>query len=159
MDKELIPEEEVTLYELVAAIRRKCFHCQRAPRLLKRPKDMTFLAEEPNEILHSDYVYLNQYGYLLTLLDNFSGKVLLKHAQSPTAEVVAEAISEWRGHFSIKPHFLLVTGRVHTSRMNCWATGRGIQVSAAVYHRICAMDEWYCRTDQPAYSAYNQEFN
>ena len=44
-----------------------------------------------------------------TLLDNFSGKVLLKYAQSPTAEVVAEAISEWRGHFSIKPHFLLVT--------------------------------------------------
>ena len=58
--------------------------------------ELKFFAEEPN-------------GYLLTLLDNFSGKVFLKYAQSPTAEVVTEAISKWRGHFSIKPRFLLVT--------------------------------------------------
>ena len=60
VDKDLISEEEVTLYELVTAIRRKCLYCAGAPGLLKRPKDITFLAEELNEILYSDYVYLNQ---------------------------------------------------------------------------------------------------
>ena len=34
VDKELIPQEEVTVYELVSAIQRKCLHCQQAPRLL-----------------------------------------------------------------------------------------------------------------------------
>ena len=42
VNKDLIPAEEVTLYELVFAIRRKCLHCHRAPRLLKKPTDMTF---------------------------------------------------------------------------------------------------------------------
>ena len=105
----LVPVQEVTIKDLVEAIRRKCLHCQRVPRMVRRPKEMTFLANQPNEILHSDYVYLNNHGYLLTLMDNFSGKTYLKFAESPTAKVVATALLEWRGHFSFEKDFLLVT--------------------------------------------------
>ena len=53
---ELVSEETVTIQELVEAMRSKCLHCQRVPKLVRRPKEMTFLAKTPNEILHSDYV-------------------------------------------------------------------------------------------------------
>ena len=109
VNMELVPTPEVTIKDLVETIRRKCLHCQRVPRMVRRPKEMTFLARQPNEILHSDYVYLNQHGYLLTLMDNFSGKTYLKYAESPTAKIVATALMEWRGHFSFEKDFMLVT--------------------------------------------------
>ena len=101
--------EEVTLKDLVLALRRKCMHCQRAPRLLRHPREMTFLADSPNQIIHSDYLFVNEAGYILTLLDNFSSKVYLHFADAPTAGNVVQGLMRWRAHFSLQVNFMLVT--------------------------------------------------
>ena len=100
---------DIDIDDLVVALRRKCLHCQRTPRLTRRPYNLTHLANKPGQMLHSDFLYVNKTGYILTLMDNFSGKVLLEYTPSANGETVAQTILTWRAHFSLDEHFILVT--------------------------------------------------
>lgn len=95
----------VGIKELVLSLRRKYLQCQRVPKLLRRPMEMTYYAEFPNQILHPDYLAVNEHGYILTILDNFSGKVYLHFAQGPTADEGVKGLVHWRAHFSLRTKF------------------------------------------------------
>lgn len=101
--------QSVTLEDLVRCLRRKCLHCQRVPRVIRRPYNLTFFADYPGKILHSDFLHVNEAGYIITLMDNLSGKVLLEYASRCTAEAVVKAVLTWRSHFTLQEDFVLVT--------------------------------------------------
>ena len=94
---------------MVTALRRKCLHCQRVPRVVRRPYNLTDIADAPGKILHSDYLYINQKGYILVLMDNLSGKVLLEYSPKCTADTVVKALNLWRAHFTLVDNFTLIT--------------------------------------------------
>ena len=108
-DMKKVGLEEVTLKDLVLALRRKCMHCQRAPRLLRHLREMIFLVDSPNQIIDSDYLFVNEAGDILTLMDNFSSKVYLHFADTPMADNVVQGLMRWRAHFSLQVNFVLVT--------------------------------------------------
>ena len=95
--------------DLLNRIRNRCLHCDRHPKLVRTPLNITELAESTNEILHSDYLYVNKHGYILTLMDSLSRKTYLKFCPAPTAEYVVDALLEWRAAFTLNKDFVLVT--------------------------------------------------
>ena len=94
---------------LLQRLRNRCLHCDRHPKLLRTPLNITELAEKPNEILHSDYLYVNKHGYILTLVDSLSRKTYLKYCPAPTAEHVVDALLDWRAAFNLNKDFVLVS--------------------------------------------------
>ena len=97
------------LKKLVKAMENRCLHCDRRPKLVRTPLSITELAKRPGEILHSDYLYINKYGYILTLVDSLSRKTWLKYCQRATADNVVDIIKEWRAAFGLRDQFVLVT--------------------------------------------------
>eukprot|EP00924_Labyrinthula_sp_SR-Ha-C_P011960 maker-scaffold_26-snap-gene-0.5-mRNA-1 protein AED:0.35 eAED:0.35 QI:0/0/0/1/0/0/2/0/319 len=86
---------------LLKVFRKKCLHCNRWPRILKRPLDLTQLARKPREILHADYLYANSQGYILALMDSLTRKVQLTYSKSPMTLSMDQAI--------MSNHCLIVT--------------------------------------------------
>ena len=100
---------QTPIKKLIENLHRKCVHCHRSPQLLRRPLHLTQLAKKPGGILHSDYLYINKHGYILTLVDNLTRKTYLKYAQSADAMNVIDILMEWRGNFGLNNTFMLVT--------------------------------------------------
>eukprot|EP00924_Labyrinthula_sp_SR-Ha-C_P013307 snap_masked-scaffold_45-processed-gene-1.25-mRNA-1 protein AED:1.00 eAED:1.00 QI:0/-1/0/0/-1/1/1/0/220 len=92
---------------LLKVFRKKCLHCNRWPRILKRPLDLTQLARNPREILHANYLYVNSQGYILALMDSLTRKIQLTYSKSPTSLSMAQAIMQWRDSFNMLDHCLI----------------------------------------------------
>ena len=99
----------VVLLEVIRELKRKCVHCKRVPRLIRRPLQITFLAKRVGEILHSDYLYNNEFGYILTGVDSLSRTVQLIYSRKPDTEEVVTALMHWRANYGLVNQFLLVT--------------------------------------------------
>ena len=84
-----------------------CLHCAVAdPRqIIPRPFGQQMHAKTRNEILHYDFIQIgpsyNGFIYLLVIKDDFSGYINLIPCESPTSEVVVNALLQWYGQFGI----------------------------------------------------------
>ena len=100
----------IDIARLVKEFRRRCLHCDRVPKFVRRPLHLTELARTPREILHSDFLYVDQNsGYILTILDNLTRKTYLKHCVRATAFQMVQGLLEFRGTLGLANEFLLVT--------------------------------------------------
>ena len=97
------------LLNMLKSLRRKRVHYQRHPKIISRSLGLTLLAKNPGDILHSDLLYVNKSGYILTVVDSLSRKAQLTHAASPTSSEVVKAIMLWRSNFGLNDDFILVT--------------------------------------------------
>ena len=107
----IFPDKSFKVENIVRRFRQACLHCPRPSRLIRRPRDITVLPTKPRDVLMSDYLYINKKGYILTLVDCFSRKTLLKYAPRATTAYVVEILLEWRAHFGLAPSFSLHTDR------------------------------------------------
>ena len=78
--------------ECVHLLHERCLHCDRVPKLLRTPLNVTELAKETGEVLHADYLYINKSGYILTLVDSLSRKTWLKYCVSASADNVVDIV-------------------------------------------------------------------
>ncbi|NIW12711.1 MAG: DDE-type integrase/transposase/recombinase [Candidatus Thorarchaeota archaeon] len=101
--------KNTTLKKVVEAYRKKCLHCQRRPRLHRRPLNLTPISRRPREILHADYLYLAKNSHLLVIVDNATRKVFLRHTITDTAEEMALALLEFLGNFQLLDQFTIYT--------------------------------------------------
>ena len=95
--------------DMVELQHERCLHCDRVPKLIRTPLNITELAKNTGEILHADYLYINKSGYILTLVDSLSRKTWLKYCTTASADNVVDIVMEWRSAFGLVPGFLLVT--------------------------------------------------
>eukprot|EP00924_Labyrinthula_sp_SR-Ha-C_P010200 maker-scaffold_23-snap-gene-0.6-mRNA-1 protein AED:0.07 eAED:0.13 QI:0/0/0/1/0/0/3/0/1195 len=95
--------------ELPKSFRQRCLHCQREPHILRRPYNLTHLAKKAREILRADYLYVNQTGYILVLMDSCTRKLMLFHSEAPTAKAMADALLQWRSDLGFNDYFLVIT--------------------------------------------------
>ncbi len=98
-----------TLSKVLKSFRRRCLHCQRKPKLQRRPLLQTPLTNVPRKFLHADYLYLKKNSHLLVIVDNATRKVFLRHTTSDTAEEMALALLEFQGNFQLIENFTLYT--------------------------------------------------
>ena len=94
---------------MLKRLANRCLHCDRRPKLVRTPLGSAELAKELGEILHSDYLYVNKHGYILTLVDSLSRKTWPKHCERATADNVVDIVLEWRAAFGLRDQFVLVT--------------------------------------------------
>eukprot|EP00924_Labyrinthula_sp_SR-Ha-C_P010291 snap_masked-scaffold_23-processed-gene-2.9-mRNA-1 protein AED:0.45 eAED:0.45 QI:0/-1/0/1/-1/1/1/0/1117 len=102
-----IPKGEVL--ELLKSFRQRCLHCQREPHILRRPYNLIHLAKRAREILRADYLYVNQTGYILVLMDSCTRKLMLFYSEAPTAKTMADALLQWRSDLGFNDYFLVIT--------------------------------------------------
>ena len=108
-DYKLELPEGITVKDMVQTLRRKCLHCQRTPNMIRRPLRLTKLATEPGQILHSDFLYVNKKGYIVTLVDSLSRKTMLHYSENANAMAVVEILMKWNAAFELKDNFVLVS--------------------------------------------------
>ena len=91
----------------IAYIKNICLHCDGFPGLIRRPLGEIFHASKPNRVLHSDFLKVYN-GYLITLVDDFSKKCLLKYAKRAKSVHVVEALTEWCAFNSLPRDFCYI---------------------------------------------------
>lgn len=89
-------------------LRQICLHCDRKPTLTRRPLYSIPHSSEPNTILHSDYLYIKD-GYLLTLVDDLSRKVMLLKTDFANSWSVVKKLTRWKSQNGLPDEFTLMT--------------------------------------------------
>ena len=74
---ELELPEGVLLKGLLRMLQRNCLQCIRHPSLVRTPHNIVHLATHARQILMRDFLYVNSTGYILTLQDCATRKLLL----------------------------------------------------------------------------------
>ena len=97
--------------DLVALVRHRCLHCDRFPKMVRRPQDVTKLGSKPGEVLMMDYLYVNQREYILVLAASLSRKVEVRYAERPDARSAVFLLLQWRASYGFVEHFMLITDR------------------------------------------------
>ena len=96
---------------LVGALHEKCLHCISHPSIFKRPAGPTPLGTTPGEVLYADFVYVNEHGYILAIVDSLTRKTHLKYCKYADSDAYVEGLLEWRAAFNLHKDFLIVTDR------------------------------------------------
>eukprot|EP00924_Labyrinthula_sp_SR-Ha-C_P015272 snap_masked-scaffold_9-processed-gene-13.44-mRNA-1 protein AED:0.63 eAED:0.63 QI:0/0/0/0.5/1/1/2/0/291 len=94
---------------LFLSFRGRCLHCQRGPRLIRRPLHLTKLGTRARRVLGADYLFINSNGYILAIVDTCTRKVQLTFSKTPTAKGMAEGLERWRDSFGFESEFVIVT--------------------------------------------------
>eukprot|EP00924_Labyrinthula_sp_SR-Ha-C_P007173 maker-scaffold_8-snap-gene-11.35-mRNA-1 protein AED:0.19 eAED:0.23 QI:0/0/0/1/0/0/3/0/702 len=93
------------LSSLLSLYRNRCLHCQKSPRIIRRPYHLTSLAKKARDIIHPDYLYINETGYSYWTLRH--DKHNLHFKTTPTAREMAEALL--LANFGYSEDFLIIT--------------------------------------------------
>ena len=64
---------------------------------------------ETKSFIHSDVLYINEAGSILTLTDGFSRKIHLKWVKNAKTADVGEAIQDWRACYGLADRWILAT--------------------------------------------------
>ena len=82
---------------------KKCIHCvaNGGGNLTRVPLGHSIQGTKPNEVLHMDYVYICEKGYLLTLKDSFSKYLIHHYCTELSAAVTLQAVLHWISLFGI----------------------------------------------------------
>eukprot|EP00924_Labyrinthula_sp_SR-Ha-C_P011152 snap_masked-scaffold_81-processed-gene-0.31-mRNA-1 protein AED:0.44 eAED:0.44 QI:0/-1/0/1/-1/1/1/0/537 len=97
------------LNRMLTGFRGKCLHCNRTPRIIRHPYNLTKLARRPREILRSDYLYVNSVGYILVIMDSATRKLQLMFTEKADAATMVQSLLDWRANYGFLESFLLVT--------------------------------------------------
>jgi transposase InsO family protein len=95
------------MYKDVKSFCQLCLHCHVAdPRkVIPRPLGVQIHATTRNQVLHYDFIHIGisdeGFVYLLVIKDDYSGFVMLIPCDSPTSDVVVEALLKWYSMFGI----------------------------------------------------------
>ena len=99
---------EAALKDIIRKYHRLCLHCDKIPSLLRMPLHSIPHGQQPNEVLHSDYLKVDSH-YLLTLIDDFTRKISIRLTKSPNVETVVQSLLFWKANFGLKDEFILCT--------------------------------------------------
>eukprot|EP00924_Labyrinthula_sp_SR-Ha-C_P008153 snap_masked-scaffold_11-processed-gene-4.25-mRNA-1 protein AED:1.00 eAED:1.00 QI:0/-1/0/0/-1/1/1/0/289 len=102
-----IPKKDFKI--LLKSYRERCLHCNRSPKIIHKPYNFAHLAKRSRNIIRADYLYINNHGYILDLLDSCTRNVLLTHEELPTAEGMVRALMRWRCDMGFSESFLIIT--------------------------------------------------
>eukprot|EP00924_Labyrinthula_sp_SR-Ha-C_P003577 maker-scaffold_53-augustus-gene-1.22-mRNA-1 protein AED:0.44 eAED:0.44 QI:0/0/0/0.5/0/0/2/0/1183 len=105
------PVKDQELKQMIRQIRRKCLHCDKGPKLIRRPRSITQLGRRPREVLLMDYLYVDKSGYILVIVDSLSRKCQLTFHKECTAYVAAKSLLRWRNDVGFVQGFILFTDR------------------------------------------------
>ena len=93
----------------VTSFSNTCLHCEatigehRKPRPFAHPMQ----ADRPNELLHFDFLYMNESRtcekYVLILKDDASSFIWFRPSEVPDAQTAAHALLEWFASFDALP--------------------------------------------------------
>eukprot|EP00924_Labyrinthula_sp_SR-Ha-C_P009916 maker-scaffold_21-snap-gene-3.11-mRNA-1 protein AED:0.35 eAED:0.35 QI:0/0/0/1/0/0/2/0/281 len=97
------------LKEILKRLSVVCMHCTKGSKLVRRPRDITVLGSRPREILLMDFLYIDESGYILVLVDSLSRKLQLK--KRATALAAARALCWRRSRYGFLQNFVLFTDR------------------------------------------------
>ena len=101
-----------TLRSMVERIRNICMHCQTGrPKLIRRKLGETETGKAPGEVLRSDFLYINEEGYLLVISDTFTRTIRLYHCETCDADEVVKALLDWRSIYGLRKNFKFITDR------------------------------------------------
>ena len=93
-----------------------CLHCEATVGGLRKPRPFaqTTHADRPNELLHFDYLYMDESvtgeKYIFIMKDDASSFVWLKPSEAPDAENAVKALLDWFASFGV---------------VSCWCSDRG----------------------------------
>lgn len=79
--------------------------------LFRRPLGQALLCKIPREILHADYLAVNEYCHLSLIVDNATRKLYLKPCNSDDALNMSIGLQEFLGNFQFMEPFKLVLDR------------------------------------------------
>ena len=96
---------------LVKHLRNICMHCQRRPSMFKTTLEVTKLAARSRQMLLADFLFIVKAEYLLVIIDSFTRFTYLKRAVRATANVMMEALLEFRCNFGLEAEFVILTDR------------------------------------------------
>ena len=60
----------IKLKQVIRQLRQKCLCSNRRPGLIRRPLELTKMATKPGEVIHSDWLQLNDGGHVIVLRGN-----------------------------------------------------------------------------------------
>jgi hypothetical protein len=82
----------------------KCLHClsDRLPKHIRRPIGEQMHGHFPNEVLHWDYLFIQNDEWVLIIRDDFTGLIRLYYCEhSPDSEHAAQCLLDWFSIFGI----------------------------------------------------------
>ena len=88
-----------------------CLHCEATTGGLRKPRPFahTMHADRPNQLLHFDFLYMNESRtgekYVLILKDDASSFIWLRPSEAPDAETATQALLEWFASFGVVPYW------------------------------------------------------
>jgi hypothetical protein len=103
-----------TMHRDIHVFCRTCLQCQytRGGKVVPRPLMNTFVATQPNQILHFDFMHIQAatattpQQYLLVMIDGYSKFVRLVPAVTADAATVVSALLDWFAMFGIARRFV-----------------------------------------------------
>ncbi len=116
---------------------QKCILCAktRAGDRVPRPLGNLSVGEFPNDLIHFDYLYLDEgrYSYLLLIKDDFTGYCMLHRARAADADTTAEGLAAWISLFGVPKMFHSDTGSHFKNKtMRALSNALGVDHSFAV---------------------------
>jgi transposase InsO family protein len=96
-----------TMTSAVKTFCLRCLHClqSRGSRVQPRPLGIQLHADEPNKILHFDFLQLTKANdgskYVLVIKDDYSHLVHLEVTASPDAATTARALTKWFSEYRV----------------------------------------------------------
>eukprot|EP00924_Labyrinthula_sp_SR-Ha-C_P007787 augustus_masked-scaffold_28-processed-gene-3.89-mRNA-1 protein AED:1.00 eAED:1.00 QI:0/0/0/0/1/1/4/0/502 len=106
------------LKEILKRLTVVCMHCTKGAKLAGRQRDITVLGSRPREILLMDFLYVDESGYILVLVDSLSRKLQLSYKKGATALAAARALCWWRSRYGFLENFVLFTDRGYSPFTN-----------------------------------------
>ena len=82
---------------------KNCIHCvaNGGGNLTRVPLGHSIQGTRPNEVIHMDYVYICDNGYLLTIKDSFSKYLVHYYCTELSAAVTLQSVSHWISLFGL----------------------------------------------------------
>eukprot|EP00924_Labyrinthula_sp_SR-Ha-C_P009402 augustus_masked-scaffold_2-processed-gene-22.44-mRNA-1 protein AED:1.00 eAED:1.00 QI:0/-1/0/0/-1/1/1/0/423 len=99
------------LMEIMKRLSVVRMHCKKGSKLVRRPRDITVLGSRPREILLMDFLYIDESGYILVLVDSMSRKVQLSYEKRATALAAARELCWLRSRYGFLQNFVLFNDR------------------------------------------------
>lgn len=102
------------LREKAVEFKRECLHCRPDSLIIRRELKEHFHASKRFEIIHMDFLFVNQgkdYKYVLVIMDDYSNLVKLVPTESCLATDVVKALVSFQAQHSFASHVTFVSDK------------------------------------------------
>eukprot|EP00924_Labyrinthula_sp_SR-Ha-C_P002665 snap_masked-scaffold_13-processed-gene-3.32-mRNA-1 protein AED:1.00 eAED:1.00 QI:0/0/0/0/1/1/2/0/1264 len=102
-------EDAALLKATLDKLHTQCLHCQRPSLVVKRPLNITEFGSRARQVLYADFLYINQAGWILVIVDSLTRVTSLLYTKTVDANAVVKGLWKWHAYFQLGGNFLLVT--------------------------------------------------